>query len=434
MRDEQLGRYSYVAADPFAWITADGDTDGFGRVAEQLSPHSTATIPGLPPFQGGAAGYFGYELCHALETLPTARHSGLDTATMAVGLYDVVFAFDHFAQDLFVVSQGLPEHDSAARAERARGRLQSFWKLVEAGPPKFTGAPPDTAGVLDLPPQCPLQDQPGVTSDFTREGYLAAVQRSVDYIHAGDVFQVNLTQRLLAPLSELPSSYYLRLREQSPAPFAGYFDAGDAVLCSASPERFLRIDNRRVETRPIKGTRPRSADPAVDQRLAAELAGSVKDRAENTMIVDLLRNDLSRVCTDDSIEVPVLCGLESYQQVHHLVSVVEGRLRDDAEPLDVLKACFPGGSITGAPKVRAMEIIAELESSTRGPYCGSLAFIGFNGAMDSSILIRTAVASHGWLQMSVGGGVVADSVPADEYEETLQKAAGMLAALPRETR
>ncbi|TWT35484.1 Aminodeoxychorismate synthase component 1 [Posidoniimonas corsicana] len=431
----RLGRYSYLAADPFAWVTCDPESDGFSLVEQRLAPFACETIPGLPPFQGGAAGCFGYELCHSLEKIPRPRHAGLPGPAMAVGMYDVVLAFDHQEQQLSIVSQGLPQLDPEKRSAHAVQRLQTLLQMLDGpttSPP--SGSPPVHDSSYDLPPQHPLAGWSRVTSDFSRDGYLSAVQRAVDYIHAGDVFQVNLTQRLMAPLRESPSDYYLRLREQSPAPFAGYFDAGEYVLCSASPERFLRVENDQVETRPIKGTRPRSADAATDAELAGQLAASTKDRAENTMIVDLLRNDLSRVCTDDSVAVPTLCGLESYEQVHHLVSVVEGRLRSGVSALDALRACFPGGSITGAPKVRAMEIISELESTPRGPYCGSLAYIGFNGAMDSSILIRTAVASHGWLQMSVGGGVVADSVPEDEYEETLQKAAGMLAALPRETR
>ena len=220
-----------------------------------------------------------------------------------------------------------------------------------------------------------------------------------------------------------------RLRERNPAPFAGYFDLGDFMLASASPELFLRVQDGQVETRPIKGTRPRGKTPADDSANAQELLGSVKDRAENVMIVDLLRNDLGRVCQYGSVRVESLCRLESYPYVHHLVSEVSGTLRGDKGPIDLLKAAFPGGSITGAPKIRAMEIIAELEPCTRGAYCGSLGYIGFDGSMDTNLLIRTFTIGKGWVQFSVGGGIVADSDPQREYEETFHKAEGMLRAL-----
>ena len=258
---------------------------------------------------------------------------------------------------------------------------------------------------------------------------LATVRRAIEYIHAGDCYQVNLAQRLLHAAALPPLELYARLRRCNPAPFAGYFDLGDFVVASASPERFLRVQGREVETRPIKGTRPRGNTPDDDRARAAELLASGKDRAENIMIVDLLRNDLGRVCEYGSVRVPAVCRLESFRTVHHLVSEVRGRLRPDMTPIDLLRAAFPGGSVTGAPKVRAMEIIAELEQTARGPYCGSLGYLGFDGAADTSILIRTFTAGRGWLQFPVGGGIVADSIPEREYEETWHKAEGLLRAL-----
>jgi para-aminobenzoate synthetase component 1 len=222
---------------------------------------------------------------------------------------------------------------------------------------------------------------------------------------------------------------YGRLRERNAAPFAGLFDLGGAFVASASPERFLRVEGGEVETRPIKGTRPRGATPAEDAARAAELLASAKDRAENVMIVDLMRNDLGRVCEYGTVRVPALCRLESYRYVHHLVSEVRGRLRPGVGRVDLLRAAFPGGSVTGAPKVRAMEIIAELEPTARGPYCGSLGYVGFDGTMDTSILIRTFTVARGWVQFPVGGGIVADSDPEREYEETLHKAEGLVRAL-----
>jgi len=274
-----------------------------------------------------------------------------------------------------------------------------------------------------------MEKRGGLTSNFSCEGYLRAVQRAIEYICAGDVFQVNLAQRLLLPAREHAASLYLRLRERNPAPFAGYFDLGEFQIASASPERFLRVRDGHVESRPIKGTRPRTASPAADARAADELRRSEKDRAENVMIVDLLRNDLSRVCAPESVQVSQLCGLEVYAFVQHLVSAVCGRLRDPFGPIDLLRAAFPGGSVTGAPKIRAMEIIAELEPTARGPYCGSLGYLGFDGSADLSILIRTITAGRGWWQALVGGGIVAQSVPAQEYEETWDKATGLIKAL-----
>ena len=280
-----------------------------------------------------------------------------------------------------------------------------------------------------MAPQHPVSSRFNVTSDFTADDYHSAVQAAVEYIHAGDIFQVNLSQRLLHPALDDATELYLRLRERNAAPFAAYFDAGKFKICSASPERFLSIRDRQVETRPIKGTRNRSASPEADLFAGDELRCSEKDRAENVMIVDLLRNDLSRICKPDSVHVAELCSLETYAYVQHLVSTVKGTLTPEMTLTDPIRAAFPGGSITGAPKVRAMEIIAELEPTARGAYCGALGYLGFDGSADSSILIRTITAGCGWWQLPVGGGIVAASHPRSEYEETWHKAEGLLRAL-----
>jgi para-aminobenzoate synthetase component 1 len=251
----------------------------------------------------------------------------------------------------------------------------------------------------------------------------------IDYIYAGDVFQVNLSQRLLHAALDSSIELYCRLRERNPAPFAGYLDGGAWQIASASPERFVRVDNGQVETRPIKGTRSRSPYPVADMFTGDVLRASEKDRSENVMIVDLLRNDLSRTCRPDSVRVSQLCGLETYEYVQHLVSVVDGLLRPDYAPLDVLRTSFPGGSVTGAPKIRAMEIIAELEPTVRGAYCGSLGYLGIGGQIDTSILIRTITAARGWWHLPVGGGIVAKSTPESEYDETWHKATGLIQAL-----
>jgi para-aminobenzoate synthetase component I len=441
--DSPWSRYSFVTADPFAWLRGRGPelsgstllprrpTDAFAAVAELAACFRTRTVPGLPPFQGGAAGLFGYDLCHHVERLPRPRHDEFRLPDLAVGLYDWVLAFDHHARRAWLISTGFPLRDPRDRRARAANRLDAVRQWVRTARPGGglrLGGP--RLGEDRLCPQYPLKDRPYVTSNFSRPSYLEAVRRAVEYVHAGDCFQVNVAQRLLAPAGVPPLELYGRLRERNPAPFAGYFQLGDrAAVLSASPERFVRVEAGDVETRPIKGTRPRGATPAEDAARKVELLASAKDRAENVMIVDLLRNDLGRVCRYGSVKVESVCRLETFRYVHHLVSEVRGRLRDGLGPMDLLRAAFPGGSVTGAPKVRAMEIIAELEPTARGPYCGSLGYVGFDGTMDTNILIRTMTAARGWLQFPVGGGIVADSVPEREYDETLHKAEGLLRAL-----
>ena len=269
-----------------------------------------------------------------------------------------------------------------------------------------------------------------IHSSFTHRAYLDAISQLRDYILAGDIFQANLSQRFEAALSEPTWSLYRRLRTQNPAPFAAYLDYPDVVVISASPERFLRVDEAgHVETRPIKGTRPRGVTPEHDAALGAALVESAKDRAENLMIVDLMRNDLSRVCAPGTVRVSELFALERHATVHHLVSTVIGDLAAGSDGLDLLRATFPGGSITGAPKLRAMELIAELEPSQRGVYCGSIGYCSVTGALDMSIAIRTAVALRNRVYFSAGGGIVADSDPEQEYRETLDKARSLIDAL-----
>ena len=380
---------------------------------------------------------FGYELGRAFECLPQTRFDELEAPEWAVAVYDWVISFDHSTNRAWIVSTGLHGEfpESGSDLERARVRLMSVLNLLrqprqELKPLEEPAWPlQQNISANKLAPQYPLPEFPGVTSNFDRASYETAVRRAIEYIHAGDCFQVNLSQRLLAPLCEHPLELYGRLRALNPAPFSGYFDLGDFQILSASPERFLRVSNGEVETRPIKGTRPRGKTPEEDAALVRDLTTNPKDRAENVMIVDLLRNDLGKVCEYGSVRVPSVCEVESFQFVHHLVSTVVGRLRPGVTPLELIEATFPGGSVTGAPKVRAMEIIAELEPTARGPYCGCLGWIGFDGSADTNILIRTFTAGRGWVQFPVGGGIVADSDPAREYEETLHKAAGLLQAL-----
>ncbi len=429
--DAVLGRYSFVAADPFDYleVAADG-SDALAALARRTAAAYTPPVPGLPPFQGGAAGLFGYDLGRSLETLPRPAIDEFGVPALAVGLYDCVVAFDHVDGRAWIISQGLPEVEPALRQRRAARRLEQFRRrLSSPGERAPCLASRPAVGPGQLAPQFPVGGAGDLTSDFSKAGYLQAVRRAIEYVYSGDVFQVNLAQRLLHPATDDSVALYLRLRQCNPAPFAGYFDLGDFQIVSASPERFLQVVDGEVETRPIKGTAPRNGHPEDNRRAAERLCRSEKDRAENVMIVDLLRNDLSRVCRPESVCVSQLCELEAYRYVLHLVSAVRGQLDDARTPLDLLRAAFPGGSITGAPKVRAMEIIAELEPVARGAYCGSLGYLGFDGSLDLSILIRTVTAGRGWWQASVGGGIVAQSEPEAEYEETWHKAEGLVRAL-----
>jgi para-aminobenzoate synthetase component 1 len=448
----QLGRYSFLAADPARIVRSKGrrtevggpagpwarvDADPLVAARDLLAPFTAEPISGLPPFQGGAAGYIGYDYGAVLERLPATRFDDLAIHDVVLGLYDWVIAWDHRLETAWIVSTGLPE-TGPARAARARERIRMVRERLE-GPPRPAPRTPKPAGPSAAGTEAPSYpvvgvegaDPIGLRSTFTHRGYLDAVTRVREYIVAGDIFQANLSQRFQAPLVEPAFDLYARLRRSNPAAFAAYLDFDELQVMSASPERFLRLDeNRRhVETRPIKGTRPRGLGPMHDLALGRALSESDKVRAENVMIVDLLRNDLSRVCRPGTVRVPELFALEQHPTVHHLVSTVVGELDPSADAIDLLRAAFPGGSITGAPKVRAMEIIAELEPSQRGVYCGAIGYVSTTGALDTSIVIRTYLALRGRVYFQAGGGIVADSDPELEYRETLDKARALIRAL-----
>jgi len=400
-----LSRYSFLAADPVAVARTPE------AARDMLRIHQHRPLAGLPPFQGGIAGYVGYDWGAELERVrrPPADRLTPQLPDVALALYDWVIAWDHLEAKAWLIATGSGE-GATARTAWARDRLAA--------------APP---ALRDHPAPSPEPPQ----SNFARAEFEAAVSRIREYIAAGDVYQVNLSQRFHAPFAGSALALYRRLRARNPAPFGAYLEFADAQVASISPERFLRLEatTRAAEARPIKGTRPRGTTPANNDSLARELLESEKDHAENVMIVDLLRNDVGKVCRPGSVRVPRLFALESHPTVHHLVSTVTGQLADGADAFDLLRAAFPGGSVTGAPKIRAMQIIAELERTPRGLYCGAIGYVSATGAMDFNIPIRTIVLQGGSATFHAGAGIVWDSEPVAEYEETLAKARTMIEAL-----
>jgi para-aminobenzoate synthetase component 1 len=453
----RLGRYSFLTADPVAVVQSKGarteirsaragsravEGDVLVHIEKMVAPHRRDPIEGLPPFQGGAAGYLAYDWGRVLERIPENQYEDLGLPDAVFGIYDWVIAWDQVQSRAWLISTGIPEVEEPERSRRAEKRAaQVIARLEGAGvhPERGGGQRSRASDGRDRrpPPSHPVEGgwwdrRLDVRSSFTHRGYLDAVARVREYILAGDIFQANLSQRFEAALTESPWALYRRMRIRNAAPFAAFLETPEMSVVSASPERFLRVDaGGHVETRPIKGTMPRGFGPEHDGLLGQALSESAKDRAENLMIVDLMRNDLSRVCRPGSVRVPELFALEHYATVHHLVSTVVGELTSGCTALDLLRAAFPGGSITGAPKVRAMEIIAELEPSQRSLYCGSIGYYSITGALDSSIAIRTVIAPAGGnrVYFGAGGGIVADSDPEQEYRETLHKARGMIDAL-----
>jgi para-aminobenzoate synthetase component I len=422
---ESLGRYSFIGISPFLTLRSKNNNvwinnqltygNPFSILKDYINTYSLDLQPHLPPFLGGAMGLFGYDLCQHLEHLVAPTADDMQFSDLCIGFYDLVIAFDNFQQRAWACSSGFPETDPAMQRERALTRLNCLLSMLNI--------PLNKTPLIGA-----VCTSESIIANFSKEGYQAAVKNVIDYIFAGDIFQANISQRFTVPLATNISYYklYQKLRKINPAPFSGFFNGDDMIIASSSPERFIKLStDKKVETRPIKGTRPRGENTESDKVIAAELLASSKDRAENVMIVDLMRNDLSRVCHSGSIEVPQLCALESFKTVHHLVSVVTGQLKSEYGPIDLLMATFPGGSITGAPKIRAMEIIYELEPTRRGPYCGSMGYIGFDGAMDTSILIRTFAIKNNILTFQAGGAIVADSDPEQEYEETLHKSSAL---------
>lgn len=419
----QYGRYDILVADPFITITSvascstqfpnacteimqDGklilsDEDPFLILNRLLAPYRAAQI--ALPFSGGALGYFGYDLGRKIEAVLSHPEDQASLPDMMVGIYDWAVVVDHREKTACLVSHGFQPSthnrwaELCALFDEPAVEVSSYFALTSP-----------------------------ISSNMDFEKYAQAFHQVKHYITEGDCYQVNLAQRFSAQAKGDGWLAYLKLRQISPAPFMAYMNFGSMQVLSGSPERFLQVVANHVETRPIKGTRPRSEDAVQDQQYAAALQASVKDKAENLMIVDLLRNDISKNCKIGSVKADKLFQLQSFANVHHLVSIVSGMLEVGKTAIDLLRGCFPGGSITGAPKLRAMQIIDELEPNRRGVYCGAIGYIGFDGNMDTNIAIRTAVYAKGEISFYAGGGIVADSLIDKEYAETLDKASSLL--------
>ncbi|MBW6468321.1 MAG: anthranilate synthase component I [Coriobacteriia bacterium] len=427
---ERMGRYSFLGVGDRETITAHGDevvvenggvvgeraADPLTVVERRLAAGTVARVPGLPRFVGGAVGYVGYEVAAGFERVP--RHENeVPVPDMAFMLADVVVAFDHARRVMQVIAPVRPGAAPAAAYDRALGRIDAALRRIDAGP---AGA---RLGAVGQSAEVPL------TAETTREEFLASVHRAKEYIAAGDVFQVVLSQRFSAPYEGDGLDLYRVLRAVNPSPYMFYLRTRDVTLVGSSPEPLVRVEGDSVLTRPLAGTRPRGADLAEDGRLRADLLADEKERAEHVMLVDLGRNDLGRVCTPGSVTVDELMEVENYSHVMHIVSNVTGTLAPGKSAFDALRATFPAGTVSGAPKIRAMEIIRELEPAARGPYAGTVGYVGLDGAMDMCITIRTFVITGGRAYLQSGAGIVADSDPQREYEETLHKAEALHRAL-----
>ncbi len=442
-RTDGGNRYSFLGSGPFSVLTGrkgqatlrtregreDCSSDSFGSLCRLFARPQIEPPPGLPPFWGGAVGYFSYDLVREFETLPSIAQDDLQLPDLQFGLYDIVIALDHQTGCLRIIyCPPMERFIGEARETLYREGLDRLAELEAT----LSEQPAPLTNVLSL-------DQMAFHLNETRKAYLDRVLRCQEYIAAGDIYQANLSHRfILEPAStyhdvtdRLPyeQELYHRLQAVNPSPFSGLIHFDDVTLISSSPERLVRLYDRQADTRPIAGTRPRGSDARDDQRLIGELLASEKERAEHLMLVDLERNDLGRVCQFGTVHVDKYMAIEQYSHVSHIVSHISGILRPNATPFDLIRALFPGGTITGVPKIRCMEIIEELEPVRRGPYTGSFGYISWNGDLDLNIVIRTLVwyAGKGYLQ--VGAGIVADSDPAREYEETLQKAQAFFSAL-----
>ncbi len=425
----KIGRYSFLGGQPFLTLKSkgkaieviqDGKLENFtgnplAHLRQLMQSFKQPRLPDYPPFMGGAVGYLSYDMGHFFEDLPCTTEDDIELPDCCFLFIDSVIAFDHLAEKIFLVSSGLPETDPVMATARAEENIK---KLEYALAPK-----PQKSELIRLYPRKQLQ------SNFSQSQFEQIVLRAKEYIQAGDIFQVNLSQRLSSPIEGDYLNLYKKLRKINPSPFACYLELDELTVAGCSPERLVQLQQGVVETRPIAGTRPRGKNYQEDEALWAELIINEKERAEHIMLVDLERNDLGRICEYGSVRVDELMVIEDYSHVFHIVSNIQGQLTAGRDFLDVISACFPGGTITGTPKIRSMEIIDELEPTRRGLYTGSVGYIGFNGEMDLNIVIRTFIIRDNMAYIQVGSGIVADSIPEHEYHETLYKAQALVTAL-----
>jgi anthranilate synthase component 1 len=417
---QRVGRYSFIGVRPRAvlrWSLGD-DGDPYALAAEDLARFSQAPIPDAPPFAGGAVGFFGYDLVRTVEPLAQPNPDALGLPDMALMLTDLLVIFDHLKHTVTILANvDLDAEPDIELAYAAAVRTIAEIRAQLAGPVPRVERPERA------------REHPRFESNMTRERFEAIVERVVEYIHAGDAFQVVPSQRWSAPVPVEAFSIYRGLRAVNPSPYMYYLDFGDFQVAGASPEPLLTVDGRRVSTKPIAGTRHRGATPEEDRRIAAELLEDEKERAEHVMLVDLGRNDLGRVCEYGSVVVDELMEIESYSHVMHIVSSVSGTLREDVGAMDALRSVLPAGTLSGAPKVRAMQIIDELEPVKRGGYGGAIGYLSYGGDLDTAIHIRTVVVKDGVAHVQAGGGTVADAKPAYEYEESVAKSSAALRAI-----
>ncbi len=425
----QVGRYSFAGFRPRAVLRwSDGvlsesggedrdAPDPYAAVSEYLSRFQPAPVEDLPPFAGGAVGFFGYDLVRTVEPLGEPNPDPLGLPDMALMVTDVLLVFDHLRHELTILACAFAEEDGGVDAAyaRAAATIAEVRGLLR--------------GAVPVPESPAVAEPPRFVSNMEREEFEAAVARIVEYVHAGDAFQVVPSQRFSAPAPVEAFSIYRGLRAVNPSPYMYFLEFGDFQIAGASPEPLVKVHGRRVETRPIAGTYPRGANEDEDRHLAERLVNDPKERAEHVMLVDLGRNDLGRVCEYGSISVDELMVVETYSHVLHIVSQVSGTLREGVSAMDVVRSALPVGTLSGAPKVRAMQIIDELEPVKRGSYGGAIGYLSWNGDLDTAIHIRTAVVKDGQVHVQAGGGTVADAVPANEYNESVNKAKAVFRAV-----
>ncbi|HLF19010.1 MAG TPA: aminodeoxychorismate synthase component I [Candidatus Omnitrophota bacterium] len=421
MFEKERGRYSMLGFDPF-YVYQHKGKGSLDKLKEKFYQYGTPQQKSDVPFSCGMVGFLGYDYGLYQENIPLKATDDLQLPDCFFGFYDCVLVIDHLKNQLMVAATGYPEKNSYYQEAKIKDRLDFIEKRLSVLGERTYGSEDCFGGA-------PADHE--LKSNFTRDQYIQAVTKALRYIEAGDIYQVNLSQRFSfeAPFKLDPVNVYQALRRLSPSSFGGYFQAGKFQIISSSPERFLCLRDDQVHTRPMKGTRPRGNTKQEDEKFRREIMESPKDKAELLMITDLERNDLGRVCEYGSIRVKDMRSIEAYKTVYQATSTVEGKLKKDKDGFDLLQACFPGGSVTGCPKIRAMEIIEELEPTRRGIYTGSLGYMDFNGNMDFNILIRTLLTKGHKAHFQVGGGIVADSTAIGEYEETLIKAKAMKAAL-----